>query len=81
MSRKFDDCATCRHRRREAVCRDCGVGELYEDEEAPGVDSVLCDPDARPDVSVTGDDDRVPDAQRFIDNLPEAEPDDGEDDA
>lgn len=30
-SHKFDDCATCRFRRRRDICNECDAGEQYED--------------------------------------------------
>ena len=31
---KFDDCNTCRFRRRKNICRDCDFGEYFEDAES-----------------------------------------------
>lgn len=56
MRLKFDDCATCAFRRRRAVCADCDMGELYEDEDRPGVDAVFSDPVTRFGESVIADD-------------------------
>lgn len=57
MRLKFDDCATCVFRRKPATCRDCDVGELYEDEDRPGVDMALYEHSSRFGESVSGDDD------------------------
>lgn len=44
MNLKFgEDCIGCANRRKRWVCRDCDVGELFEDEDRPGVDAVLRD--------------------------------------
>lgn len=56
MSRwKFDDCATCANRRKRHICRDCEVGEFYEDEDEPTVDRVFYERPTRFGDSVTTD--------------------------
>lgn len=76
---KFEDCATCRFRRIPRICRDCDMGELYEDEDAPGVDSVFREPPAtRFGDTVSADDigrAKTFDPQRFVEDL--GEQDDG----
>lgn len=70
MALKFDDCASCRFRRKPRVCAECDVGELYEDEDAPTLDIAFETPPARFGESVTSDDaERRFDPDRFLDDL------------
>ena len=62
---KFEDCRTCRFRRRRDICRGCDVGELYEDEDRPGVDQVFREVPLRFGESVIADDDD--DRRRHVD--------------
>jgi hypothetical protein len=36
-SYKFEDCRTCRHRKRPRICRACDVGEYFEDATIEGL--------------------------------------------
>jgi len=50
MAAKFDDCKSCRFRRRrfnETPCDDCDLGEFYEDMDRPGIDVAFRDPVTR----------------------------------
>jgi hypothetical protein len=69
---KFDDCVTCRFRRKPRICTDCDVGELYEDEDAPTVDLAFHEPATRFGDTLP-DDDETPgfDPSRFLDSLDE----------
>jgi hypothetical protein len=58
MALKFDDCKSCRFRRRrltDAPCVDCDLGEFYEDVDRPGVDLAFHDPVTRFGESVITD--------------------------
>lgn len=55
MRLKFDDCVSCVFRGKPRTCRDCDVGELYEDEDRPGVDAVFREPATRFGESVSAD--------------------------
>lgn len=81
MRLKFEDCATCIFRRKPSVCRDCDVGELYEDEDRPGVDMAFYEPSTRFGESVSGDEDDRPERPN-LDRIAEelsGNDDDGED--
>lgn len=74
---KFDDCVSCRFRRKPQVCRDCDVGELYEDREAQGVDHAISQPSRRFGESVSADDTSPTfDPNRFADSYEESDNDD-----
>jgi hypothetical protein len=58
MAHKFDDCRTCRFRRKrahESPCEDCDVGEFYEDIDRAGIDAVFNEPATRFGESVITD--------------------------
>lgn len=78
MRLKFDDCETCRFRRQRHVCRECDMGELYEDEDCPGLDVVFREPVLRFGESISADETEVTnfDADRFADGLSDTEEDD-----
>lgn len=54
---KFEDCGTCRNRRRAWICRDCDFGEFYEDAEIAPLDFSEGRILARADKSLVTDDD------------------------
>ena len=58
MQYKFEDCSSCRFRRRPDICNDCDCGEYFEDASIP---ALRFDNDAinyaRADKSLTTDED------------------------
>lgn len=38
VSNKFDDCKSCKNRFNFSICRDCGYGEDFEEEDIDEVD-------------------------------------------
>ena len=70
MPLKFEDCRTCRFRRKPEICAECDVGELYEDEDAPTLDQTFRETPTRFGETVTDEDsERVFDTDRFLDSL------------
>lgn len=81
MSRwKFDDCVSCANRRRKHICRDCEVGEFYEDEDEPTVDRAFEVAPSRFGESVIDDEDEGDskrlDAGLMMNEIPETDPND-----
>lgn len=76
---KFDDCKTCRFRRKPRICGECDVGELYEDEDAVALDEAFNTPPSRFGESLTDDlDERGFDPDRFLDSYEDDKDDEAE---
>ena len=70
MPLKFEDCRTCRFRRKPEICAKCDVGELYEDEDAPTLDLVFEEKVSRFGEILPDDEMKSAfDADRFLDSL------------
>lgn len=78
MALKFDDCRSCRFRRKPAICGDCDVGELYEDEDSPGLDFTH-NTGRFGDAVTTDEPERNFDPNRFLDSLEDQDDSDDED--
>lgn len=81
MALKFDDCVTCRFRRKPAICAECDVGECFEDEDAPTVDMAFREATTRERESVTDDEIGRFDAHRFADSLEDQDESDDDENA